>query len=181
MKDIHKYLIAAGFSSVVALTASQLSAPSEGEVNTPYLDVTHVRTVCYGQTDDNSSGTKVQDRKYSDEECVNMLGTELEAKRKEIEPLFKVKLNDYQEAAMLDFAFNAGVPALKQSSMLREFNNGNPEAACNSLLRWVFAGSCQAGTPDCVKTPSGKYMLKLQGLVVRREKEMQFCLNGLPK
>lgn len=177
--DMKKTLIAMGFSAAVVLSATQLTAPSEGFVDEPYFDPVNIKTVCFGQTENTYLKTKIENKKYTEEECVVMLAQELTEVEKEITPLIKVKINDYQKAAFLDFSFNNGVSAFKNSTMLGYLNAGNTKSSCEQLMRWVFAGSCKQGTKDCVQTSNGKWKLKLEGLVKRRGLEMNYCLGEI--
>lgn len=177
--DIKKYLVGAGFSIAVILSATHITAPSEGLVLRPYLDVTGVRTTCYGLTDNNNIKTKIQDKEYTEEECTLLLAKELQEVESKILPMIKAPINDYQRAAFVDFAYNKGVGAFQSSTMLGYLNAGNTKAACEQLTRWVFAGNCKKGTKDCVETSKGVYKLKLQGLVKRSELEMKFCLGEI--
>lgn len=177
--DIKKYLIGLGFSSAVILSATQLTAPSEGFVDTPYFDPVNIKTVCFGQTENSYLKTKIENKQYSEEECVLMLAQELTEVEEQITPLIKVPINDYQKAAFIDFSFNTGVPAFKNSTMLGLLNAGNTRASCEQLMKWVFAGSCKQGTKDCVQTSSGGWKLKLNGLVERRDLEMKYCIGEI--
>lgn len=173
-----KYLAGLGFSTAVIISATQLTAPSEGFVESPYLDVTGVNTVCYGTTNNNNVGVVIKEKVYTEQECTLMLAQELQEVEKKIAPLIKVEINDYQKAAFLDFSYNLGVGAFQKSTMLGKLNAGNTEGACDELVRYVFAGDCKEGTKGCVKTSSGKWKLKLNGLVERRELEKKYCLYG---
>ena len=45
-----------------------------------------------------------------------------------------------QAAALIDFVFNVGAEAFKESTLLRELNAGNIDAVPGELRRWVHSG-----------------------------------------
>ncbi len=177
--DMKKYLYGLGFSTAIILSATQLTAPSEGFVDKPYLDPVNILTTCYGTTDNNNIGVVIKDKVYTEQECTLMLAQELQEIEEKITPMIKVPVNDYQKAAFLDFSYNLGVTAFQKSSILGLMNAGNTKAACARLMEYVFAGSCKQGQKDCVQTSSGKWKFKLNGLVKRRELEMKYCLGDI--
>jgi len=177
--NLRNTLLGLGFSSAVVISATQLTAPSEGLVLTPYLDVMNVKTACYGTTNKNNIGVVIKDKVYTEQECTIMLATELDEIEKQITPMIKVPINNYQKAAFLDFSYNLGTTAFQKSSILGLMNAGNTKAACAILMEYVFAGQCKQGMKDCVLTASGKWKLKLNGLVERRNLEMKYCLGEI--
>jgi len=64
------------------------------------------------------------------------------------------KLTQHQFDALVDFAYNAGEKNLQTSTLLKDLNAGNDEAAAAEFPRWNHAG--------------GKV---LRGLTIRRQKE----------
>jgi lysozyme len=177
--NLRNTLLGLGFSSAVVISATQLTAPSEGLVMAPYLDIAGVATTCYGTTDRNNIGVVIKDKAYTEQECTVMLANELAEIEKQITPMIKVSVNDYQKAAFLDFSYNVGVGAFQKSSVLGFLNAGNTKASCESLMKYVFAGDCKEGQKNCVLTASGKWKLKLNGLVERRNLEMKYCLGEI--
>jgi len=156
-----------------------LTAPSEGFVDRPYLDAVGVYTTCYGTTNNNNIGVVIKEKVYTEQECTLMLAQELQEIEHKITPMIKVPVNDYQKAAFLDFSYNLGTTAFQKSSILGLMNAGNTKAACTRLMEYVFAGQCKQGMKDCVLTASGKWKLKLNGLVERRNLEMKYCLGEI--
>lgn len=57
--------------------------------------------------------------------------------------LVKVGLNEYQYAALIDFAFNLGAGNLQISTLLRMINRGEIIDAADQFLRWDKAGGVQ--------------------------------------
>ncbi|CAB1223408.1 Lysozyme RrrD [Serratia liquefaciens] len=61
--------------------------------------------------------------------------------------------------AAVSITFNVGCTAMQKSTMFRLFRQGEMAAACEQFPRWVYAGG-----------------VKLNGLVIRRDKERALCL-----
>ena len=61
--------------------------------------------------------------------------------------------------AAVSITFNAGCATMQKSTMFRLFRHGNTSGACEQFPRWVYAGG-----------------VKLNGLVIRRDKERALCL-----
>lgn len=61
--------------------------------------------------------------------------------------------------AAVSITFNAGCSTMQKSTMFRLFRQGDVAAACEQFPRWVYAGG-----------------VKLNGLVIRRDKERALCL-----
>lgn len=61
--------------------------------------------------------------------------------------------------AATSITFNVGCTAMQKSTMFQLFRQGNTPGACEQFPRWVYAGG-----------------VKLNGLVIRRDKERALCL-----
>lgn len=61
--------------------------------------------------------------------------------------------------AATSITFNIGCTAMQKSTMFQLFRQGNTVAACDQFPRWVYASG-----------------VKLNGLVIRRDKERALCL-----
>lgn len=131
----------------------------EGYKREVYLDPVGIPTVCYGHVvpDNVKVGTG-----FSNEACHTILYSDLRVASDGFDKLVVSKVNVNQKAAFVSFIFNVGLDNFKKSKMLKLINDGRIEDACHELPRWVYA--------------KGK---KLQGLVNRRNAEMELCLNGL--
>lgn len=55
-----------------------------------------------------------------------------------VDELVTVPLNDNQRDALILFAYNNGIAAFKNSTLLRLLNAGNYEAVPSQLARWVY-------------------------------------------
>jgi GH24 family phage-related lysozyme (muramidase) len=76
----------------------------------------------------------------------------------------QVDLSDGQFAALSDFVFNVGSRHFERSTLLKAINAEQDERIPGQFRRWVVAG--------------GKTW---QGLVKRREKEIDMFFEGRPK
>lgn len=167
ISSLHKRLLALGASATVATSGAFLILPYEGSVkkgndHVVYLDPVGIPTACYGQTGRDLYGRKITlGLKYTEEECLEMYITTASKFEKEIDNIFGTVpyQNSYQKAAFLSFAYNVGAGNLRSSTLVKKFKNGEYEAACDQLSRWVYANK-----------------KKLGGLVTRRAEERQWCL-----
>lgn len=143
----------AGGASAIAIAAA-LVKPSEGLRHYAYQDVGGVWTVCYEHT---GRGV-VPHRYYSDGECETLLNRDLATADAAVQRYVTVPMTRPQRAALIDFTLNMGAGSLARSTLLRKFNAGDNDAACQEYKRWVYA--------------AGK---KLKGLENRREAEAWLC------
>lgn len=69
---------------------------------------------------------------------------------------------------MVSFVFNLGAGNFKRSTLLKKFNAGQNQQACNEYLRWVYVNgkNCNLKASNCA------------GIVKRRQIEREVCLNG---
>ncbi|HHY0331108.1 TPA: lysozyme [Vibrio cholerae] len=69
---------------------------------------------------------------------------------------------------MVSFVFNLGAGNFQTSTLLRKFNQGDNQGACQQYPRWVYVNGkdCRIEENDC------------PGIPKRRDKEMNICLNG---
>lgn len=120
-----------------------------------YLDCVGVPTIGYGHTKNVHPGLIIT-RQQAEE----FLNQDLRVAEAGVQHLVKVSLNDNQFAALVSFGFNLGTGALAHSTLLRDLNSGNYQAAAAQFLRWNRAG--------------GRV---LSGLTRRREAERKLFLS----
>jgi lysozyme len=156
MKLNFNKLITAGLSTVLALVGFGI-AQHEGEELTGYVDPVGIATACYGHTK-----TAVVGKSYTENECINLLASDLGDHDKKMSSVVLVDLSPGEHSAYLSFHYNVGHGAFSHSTLLRYLNQNKRVEACNELSRWVYAKG-----------------VKLQGLVNRREKERDICLKSL--
>lgn len=120
-----------------------------------YLDPIEIPTIGYGHIKGVFLGQVI-----TREQAEQFLREDLQEAEAAVSDLVKVNLTDNQFAALVSFVFNLGAGALASSTLLRELNAGNYQAAADQLLRWVNAGG-----------------QRLAGLVRRRAAERQLFLS----
>lgn len=151
MRYTNPRVLAGGAAAIVALAAPVVMY-WEGLENDPYRDIVGVTTVCYGET------RGVQQRRYSDAECADMLRARLAEFDAEIGQCITGDVPAHVRAAILSWAYNVGSEAACSSTLMRRLNDGDIGGACAELDRWVMAG--------------GK---RVQGLANRRKAERELC------
>jgi len=128
----------------------------EGKRNDPYRDIVGIATVCYGETN-------VPMRRYSDDECKDMLaGSLAEYAEAVLRRNPELAGHDPQIIAASSLTYNIGITAYNRSTVARRFSAGDWRGACDAFLAFSYAG--------------GK---RVQGLVNRREAERRICMRGL--
>lgn len=169
--QLRNKLIAAGAGGTLAI-AAVLGGWYEGEgptervngvvYNLSYVDPVGVWTVCRGLTGSVAGPGK----KYTAAQCRAMEEARLEKFEREIRPLFVGwdGFNKWRKASLLDFGYNAGTANVADSTLRAKFNAGDEVGGCRELARWV------KGRVKGVLTT-------LRGLVLRRDDEMDLCLN----
>lgn len=148
------------FVAAAMMFAVPMIGQFEGKRNDPYKDIVGVQTVCYGET-------RVSMKHYTDRECSQMLEN---ATRDFAEPIAKATntIADKPKilAAATSLSYNIGLGSYMKSSVRRLFLQGRFKEACHSFLNWKMV------------TKNGKRVVS-QGLLSRRLKEEELCLQGL--
>lgn len=150
-------LLALGIGLAAAVSGGYLVAPSEGEINSPYLDPVGIKTVCMGHT-----GRDIENREYSHDECVQILAEDLDRHNRQMLGYIRVPITVQQNAALLSFCFNVGVSACSRSTAFKKLNAMDYSGACAELKRWVYAGG-----------------RKMPGLITRRANEYAMCMGQM--
>lgn len=130
----------------------------------PYTDIAGVVTVCYGYT-----GKDIQKRKYSTEECKDLLKKELVVHGNGILKCVSRPLKQHEYDAFTLFAYNVGTAGACSSRAIRLFNQGKNVDACNALAFSPY------GQPVWSYINNGKTFV--QGLHNRRLWERSYCLG----
>lgn len=146
-----------GGMAAMMLIAAPLTASFEGNHLKAYLDPVGIPTIGYGET----AGVKMGDV-ITQEAAELMLITKLGMYGHVVDFVIKPEMSPETHAALTSFAYNVGLEAFRKSTLVRLYNANNKKAACNQLPRWGKA--------------KGRV---LKGLVIRREKERQLCLQKL--
>ena len=110
----HKIVQGGLVSGAVIAAAMALIQPWEGKRLDPYLDIVNVPTVCYGET-------RVQMRRYTSQECSDMLKRTLESKEAlaVLKAVPAIKDQPGPFAASISLTYNIGIRAYSRSSIAR--------------------------------------------------------------
>lgn len=136
-----------------------LTQLSEGCKLDAYPDVGGVWTIGYGHTKGVKKGdtcTQAQAEAWLKEDiqtCVDAINRDV-----------TVSINQNQFDALVDFAFNLGIGALKNSTLWRKLNAGDFAGAAAEFPKWDMAG--------------GKH---IKGLLARRIREQSLFLGKVSK
>lgn len=149
---------AATITAVVALTVP-IIGDFEGLRTSAYRDAVGVWTICYGETHGVQPGDS-----YTVAECDAMLAPRVREFAAGLRECIHHPLPVEVEAAFVSWAYNVGLGAACESTLVRLANAGDLRGACDQLPRWNRAG--------------GRV---LDGLTNRRLSERVLCLSGLPE
>lgn len=121
-----------------------------------YQDIVGVWTIGYGHT----GGMAKKGMIISEETAENLLKADLKRFEAGVDSLVKIPLTGNQFAALVSLAFNVGLGAFRNSTLLKCLNKVELDKAADEFLRWNKAGG---------KT--------VPGLTRRREAERKLFLN----
>ncbi|MGJ8522281.1 Phage lysozyme [Carnimonas sp. R-84981] len=116
-------------------------------------------TIGYGHT----GGVKPGDT-VTQSQAETILDNDLRQFEREVTLAVEVDINDNQFAALVSFAFNLGVGALVNSTLMTLLNRGDYNGAADQFLRWTHAGG-----------------VEMPGLVTRRHAERDLFLKPVGK
>ena len=128
----------------------------EGVKLQAYPDLGGVWTICQGET----KGVKRGDV-ATREQCDAKLYARLQQFNAEISACLPDNLPESRRAAFVSLAYNIGSSQFCKSTVARRINSGDVQGACDAMRMW-----------NQVKG------VKVQGLISRREKERELCLQG---
>ena len=136
--------------------AATVADDFEGLSLTPYWCPGGFPTIGYGHLLSRQVGAPLEQWQplSSEEEAHILLQKDMVKALLSVWRLIKIPLNDNQEAAVADFAFNCGAGNLQASTLRKVINRGDFDEVPFQLDRWVYAGG-----------------RKLRGLVRRRRME----------
>ena len=107
----------------------------EGLETKAYQDVAGVWTIGYGHTDGVQRGDKI-----TEDEAEELLRQDIALFAAGVKELVPDNLPPNQFGALVSFAYNVGLSALRKSTLLREVNEGNHVKAAAEFYRWTLAG-----------------------------------------
>lgn len=143
------------FAKWEVLCAAPLVKDREGLKLEAYICPAGVATIGYGHTKGVTLGTRV-----TKEQADVMLSEDLERFKAQASRYVKVQVTKGQFIALLDFVYNLGVGALRESTLLELLNQGDYYGAAEQFKRWVY---CKGEVS--------------KGLVKRRALERQYFLD----
>ena len=132
----------------------------EGCRLTAYQDSVGVWTIGYGWTQPVDGKPVGKGMTITQQKADDLLKQGVVQYENGVNSLVKVQLNQNQFDALVDFAYNLGVNALRGSTLLKKLNTGDYAGAANEFTKWNKAG--------------GK---ELAGLMRRREAEKSLFLS----
>lgn len=112
----------------------------EGFRGTAYRDPVGVWTIGYGHTSMAGAPEVIAGLTVSDTEAAGILARDVEQFARGVRALVRMELSDGQFSALVSFAFNVGLGALKKSSVLAAVNGRDFAAVPRRLQLWTKAG-----------------------------------------
>lgn len=133
----------------------------EGFRAKPYLCPAGKWTIGYGSTfyEDGRPVTK-NDGPITEARALAMMEHTLIGFAEKVEQMLRVPVKQHEFDALVDFAYNAGPEALRNSTLLRKLNMCDRAGAAKEFDRWVYAGG-----------------VRLEGLTRRRAAECALFLG----
>ena len=143
----------------VAALAISVIGGAEGLRQTAYPDPAtrgSPWTICYGHTGHVTPGEKL-----SLAECKTLLLKDMDHAAEQVEGCVRVPMGNARYVAALSLAYNIGAAGFCRSSIVRDLNRHQDQAACDAFLRYDRAAG-----------------VVFPGLTRRRAKERLLCLEG---
>ena len=107
----------------------------------PYLCSAGVPTIGYGTTVyPNGIKVKLSDQKITQQLAETFLQHHVNAIEKDVLSLVKVPLTQNQFDALVSFAYNVGLGAFRDSTLLKLLNSGDIDGTSKQFERWNKAG-----------------------------------------
>ena len=129
----------------------------EGFYSRPYLCPAGVPTIGYGSTHyPNGRAVTLNDPAISKQLAEFLLRKDILARSSAVDKLCRTE-EDGQRAALIDFAYNLGIGALKNSTLRRRVNAGQWDKVPTELRKWVNGGGRQL--PGLIKRRAAEISL----------------------
>ena len=122
----------------------------EGSESHVYRDVAGLPTIGVGHLltqDELSSGKIIIDSEevrygegLTEAQIIALLGQDLDRFETCVTNSAQVDLTQNQFDALVSFAFNVGITAFRNSTLLKRLNQGNYDEVPNQMRRWVYSG-----------------------------------------
>ncbi len=159
---------AAGIALAMLMTLEGLSLST-------YKDTASIDTICYGHT-----ATARPGQTLTQPECDKLLNGDLGVFKRAVERAVKVPIPETMKAAIISWAYNVGIGAMQTSTLIRLLNQGQYEAACMQMNRWICEVAPKGKgdtTGQCAVPARNKRISK--GLINRRKVEVRICLHDI--
>jgi GH24 family phage-related lysozyme (muramidase) len=112
----------------------------EGLELVAYQDTVGVWTIGYGHTSMAGPPQVVPGMAITEAEAERILRQDLTMFESGVNDELTINTHPDQFSAMVSFAFNVGLGAYRDSTLLRKHNGGDFVGAADEFLRWVYAG-----------------------------------------
>lgn len=99
-----------------------------------------ILTIGYGHTSAAGAPEVHDGMSITQEDAENILKNDLVKYEQPVAAMVKVDLEQNQFDVLVDFAYNAGVSALKTSTLLKKVNAGDFDAVPDELMKWTKGG-----------------------------------------
>ena len=123
------------FPQPVSDTAVNFIKEFEGFKGYAYIDTDGTPVIGYGLSKIAGKPVRLGDR-ITTHQAEVALKAHLQEIDKELSQILKVNLSDRQKSALASIAFNVGINAIKNSTLLRKINAKDFAGAANEFLRW---------------------------------------------
>lgn len=139
----------------------QLIKSFEGFRSNPYLDSAGIPTIGFGTIMyPNGLRVTIDDLDITEDQAEQYLSYQILQKTAGVDGMVTGAVNQNQFDALVSFAYNLGLGALRGSTLLRLVNQDDFGDASNEFLRWTHAGG-----------------MVVSGLVRRRTAEQQLFIT----
>lgn len=112
----------------------------EGLRTLAYQDSVGVWTIGYGHTSMAGPPSVSSGMRITEAEAESILRQDLSKFERGVADALTVSTTEDQFSAIVSFAFNVGLSAYRDSTLLRKHNAGDFAGAADEFLRWVYAG-----------------------------------------
>lgn len=149
----------------------------EGRSDTVYRDIVGVATVCDGIT----GKDVIPGKTYTDAECNALTIKHLEAHGSQLLDCISVRITQDMYEGLVGWAYNVGVGAACKSTAIKLINAGDYGGGCRAIM--LYNKARDTSKPKVLNPRTGKMehpLVPVRGLTLRREREMNKCLMGIP-
>ena len=118
--------------------AAEIIAVFEGKENEAYKDIGGIWTIGYGNTWHLDQNRPVKEgEKIDDQTALRWLKQSVGSFQSQVKSLVKVPINTNQLDSLTSLAYNIGITAFQNSTLLKMLNSNQPKlAVADQFLRW---------------------------------------------